>query len=99
MHCHYAALLGSLFVACIALFASLYFDPTFRRVELLGSMRVVSGALAGFAFAGTALGQACQTTTLQTSVPTNGSELALVSYSYCGGILNASAYIANLDYD
>ncbi|KAF7846537.1 hypothetical protein BT93_L4186 [Corymbia citriodora subsp. variegata] len=42
----------------------------------------------------------CETTTLESSVPTtDGTELALQSYSYCGGTLDVSAYIANLDYD
>lgn len=58
-----------------------------------------ANTFAGLAYVGSALGQACQTTTLRSSVPTNGSELALQSFSYCGGTLNASAYIANLDYD
>ena len=46
-----------------------------------------------------AQGQACQTTTLRSSVPSDGSDVALGSFSYCGGTFNASAYIANLDYD
>ncbi|GAB7355611.1 hypothetical protein MBLNU459_g6337t2 [Dothideomycetes sp. NU459] len=29
----------------------------------------------------------------------NGTEVALSQYSYCGGSLNVTAYIANLDYD
>ncbi|KAK5685543.1 hypothetical protein LTS10_003624 [Elasticomyces elasticus] len=53
----------------------------------------------GLAFAGTAFGQACQTTTLTSSVPTGGSELALATYSYCGGTLNATAYVANVNYN
>ncbi|KAK5130281.1 hypothetical protein LTR08_002241 [Meristemomyces frigidus] len=55
--------------------------------------------ISALALAGTAFGQACQTTTLQTSLPSNGSEVVLRSYSYCGGIFNGSAYIANLDYN
>ncbi|KAK4541511.1 hypothetical protein LTR36_007957 [Oleoguttula mirabilis] len=61
---------------------------------------IFASSLGGLlAFASNALGQACQTTTLRSSVPTNATELALQSYSYCGGTLNASAYIANVDYD
>lgn len=41
----------------------------------------------------------CTTTTVQTTVPTNDTEVALQSYSYCGGDLNVTVYIANLDYD
>ncbi|TKA68494.1 hypothetical protein B0A55_08791 [Friedmanniomyces simplex] len=61
--------------------------------------RFLAGAVAGLALADLAYGQACQTTTLTSSVPTNSSELALASYSYCGGTFNATAYIANIDYD
>ena len=55
--------------------------------------------LSALAFASTVFGQACQTTTLLTSPPSNGTELALASYSYCGGTFNGTAYIANLDYN
>ena len=44
----------------------------------------------GLVFAATALGQACQTQTLATAPPTDGTELALSTYSYCGGTLNAT---------
>jgi hypothetical protein len=37
---------------------------------------------------GTAVAKPCHLTTVQTSVPSNGSEIALQSYSYCGGKLN-----------
>ncbi|KAK5112720.1 hypothetical protein LTR62_003818 [Meristemomyces frigidus] len=62
-------------------------------------MKSIRNVFAGLALAGTALSQACQTTTLTSSVPSNGMELALASYWYCGGTLNATAYIANLDYN
>ena len=55
--------------------------------------------LSAVAFASTVFGQACITTTLQTSPPSNGTELALASYSYCGGTFSGSAYIANVDYN
>ncbi|KAI9692125.1 MAG: glycoside hydrolase 15 protein [Bathelium mastoideum] len=42
---------------------------------------------------------ACQTSTVATSVPPNDTQLALQSYSYCGGSLDVVAYIANLDYN
>lgn len=50
-------------------------------------------------YASVSLAQTCQTTTVQSTLPPNGTELALASYSYCGGNLNVTAYIANLDYD
>ncbi|KAK0969984.1 hypothetical protein LTS01_015969 [Friedmanniomyces endolithicus] len=60
----------------------------------------LASAVSGLALAGFVSGQACQTTTLTSSVPTNSStKLALASYSYCGGTLNATAYIANVDYN
>lgn len=40
----------------------------------------------------------CQTTTVQASVPTS-SNVALNSYSYCGGNLDVSVYIANVNYN
>jgi glucoamylase len=41
----------------------------------------------------TAFAQDCQTVTLQSTVPTNAN-VSLQSYSYCGGTLNVTAYIA-----
>lgn len=41
---------------------------------------------------------ACQTTTLQNSIP-DDSNVALQSYSYCGGVLDISVYIANVNYN
>lgn len=43
--------------------------------------------------------QHCETTTLESAAPASGTEAALQSFSYCGGTLEVSAYIANLDYD
>jgi len=84
---------------CITFLAFLGLTVLSFDILQLGKMRsILTSALAGLAFAGTALSQACQTTTLQTSVPSNGSEVALQSFSYCGGTFNATAYIANLDY-
>ncbi|KAG9696846.1 glucoamylase precursor, partial [Aureobasidium melanogenum] len=40
----------------------------------------------------------CQTTTVQASVP-NDTNVALHSYSYCGGNLDVSVYIANVNYN
>lgn len=48
--------------------------------------------------AATALGQACSTTTAQAAVPTVAN-VSLHTYSYCGGTLNTSVYIANLCYN
>ncbi|PNS19171.1 Glucoamylase [Sphaceloma murrayae] len=43
--------------------------------------------------------QECQVTTITDAVPTNNQEVVLQSYSYCGGSLNATVFIANLNYD
>ena len=43
--------------------------------------------------------QSCQTTTVQSTLPAINTNVALQSYSYCGGYLNVTAYVANLDYD
>lgn len=43
--------------------------------------------------------QQCNVDTVASSPPTNGQEVALQSFSYCGGTLNATVYVANLDYD
>ncbi|KAG8625020.1 hypothetical protein KVT40_006771 [Elsinoe batatas] len=43
--------------------------------------------------------QDCQINTVTDAVPTNNAEVVLQSYSYCGGSLNASVFIANLNYD
>jgi glucoamylase len=40
----------------------------------------------------------CQTTTVQASVPSD-TNVALSSYSYCGGNLDVSVYIANVNYN
>ena len=42
---------------------------------------------------GLTIGQSCQPATLANSVPSDGSNLALQSYSYCSGILNVTSYI------
>ena len=59
-----------------------------------GIMRsIIASAVAGLAYIGSTFGQACQNNTLQTTVPTNGTEVALQSYSYCGGTLNVTVSI------
>ncbi|KAK4986607.1 hypothetical protein LTR50_005217 [Elasticomyces elasticus] len=45
------------------------------------------------------LAQTCKTETLQSTIPTDGSEVALNTYSYCGGSFNVTVYIANLCYN
>ena len=93
----FAKVTVSFFALLVVLPATLIPEPL---SEALGEMKIALAEVAsGLLFARTAIAQTCQTTTLQTSVPSNGSELALASYSYCGGTLNATAYIANLDYD
>ncbi|GAB7358770.1 hypothetical protein MBLNU230_g3996t1 [Neophaeotheca triangularis] len=64
------------------------------------TMRGLTGSLAGgLALPGLVSGQACQTTTLRDSTPNDGSQVALGSYSYCGGSLDVTAYIANVNYN
>ncbi|KAK3651509.1 hypothetical protein LTR56_005651 [Elasticomyces elasticus] len=82
-----------LLAAFLSLFTVTYLSSAINMRSFITSLPY------GLAFAGTALGQACQTTTLTSSVPTEGSELALATYSYCGGTLNATAYIANVNYN
>lgn len=67
--------------------------------SLFFKMRTTAASvIAGLTFAGTAYSQSCRTTTLRTTAPANGTHVALASYSYCGGTLNATAYISNDDY-
>lgn len=47
----------------------------------------------------TVSGQTCTTTTLRDAVPSDGSHVAFQSFSYCGGDLNATAYIHNDNYN
>ena len=60
---------------------------------------VIAKAASALSFAVTAFGQACETITVTPNVPSTGDNVALGTYSYCGGTLNASAYIANLCYN
>jgi len=60
-------------------------------------MRLLLSALFASVFA-TATAQTCNTTTLQSTVPVTGN-VVLKSFSYCSGYLNATAYVANLDYN
>lgn len=60
---------------------------------------VTCGVSAGLALIYGAYGQDCRITTFLDNVPTNGDNVTLSSYSYCGGILNTTAYINNLAYN
>jgi len=66
--------------AFIALFAGYYFTNTSPTIATVGTMKSTLG-FAGLAIAGMVAGQACQTTTLLTSIPANGTNVALQSYS------------------
>ena len=57
-------------------------------VKMIATFRKVLPTLVSF----TALvgAQTCVTNNVLTSVPANGTEVALKSYSYCGGTLNVS---------
>jgi len=59
------------------------------------------GLLAIFSIFGAvnAQGSNCQTFIEANSIPDDSAGVALYSYSYCGGILNLTAYVANIDYD
>jgi glucoamylase len=50
------------------------------------------------AIVGSSTAQTCNTNTILASPPSDGN-VALQAYSYCGGTLNVTAYIANLDYN
>lgn len=65
----------------------------------MGVRRLLTSALSGLAFVATAWSQACETNTLQSTVPGDGTEIALGNYSYCGGTFNASAYVANVNFN
>lgn len=71
--------------------------PTFKMFISKGAYPLA--CLAAAFLPSTVIGQTCDTTSISTTVPANGTELALGQYSYCGGSLNVTAYIANLDYD
>ena len=61
--------------------------------------RSLFGLAAGLALVGGVFGSQCKTTTLRNSIPANGTNVAVKSFSYCGGTLNITSYIANLNYD
>jgi glucoamylase len=58
----------------------------------------LGGLLALYPSSTFAQNTSCQTTTLQTSIPSD-SNVALQSFSYCGGVLDVSVYIANVNYN
>lgn len=60
----------------------------------------ISTLAAGIALTNLAYAQTCNITSLQPDVPApNGPNVTLKSFSYCGGNLNVSAYVSNLDYN
>ena len=60
---------------------------------------VAVAAAIAYTFTTTTNAAACKTTTLRSSPPDNGTHVALMSFSYCGGVLNLTSYIENDDYD
>ncbi|KAI5210793.1 glucoamylase precursor [Aureobasidium subglaciale] len=58
----------------------------------------LGGLLALYPSSSIAQNTPCQTTTVQAAVPSN-TNVALRSYSYCGGSLDVSVYIANVNYN
>lgn len=68
-------------------------DMLFRNVA-----GPLGGLLAFYPSQSLAQNSTCQTMTLQNSIPSD-SNVALQSFSYCGGVLDVSVYIANVNYN
>ncbi|KAK6404842.1 hypothetical protein LTR95_018827, partial [Oleoguttula sp. CCFEE 5521] len=62
-------------------------------------MRTTIRKCLALALAATVYGQTCQVTTVATTPPATGTGVELSSYSYCGGSLNVSVYIENVNYN
>ncbi|KAK6434864.1 hypothetical protein LTR95_008952 [Oleoguttula sp. CCFEE 5521] len=62
-------------------------------------METIMRKFLALAFAATVYGQTCQVTTVATTPPATGTGVELSSYSYCGGSLNVSVYIENVNYN
>ncbi|KAH9826392.1 glycoside hydrolase family 15 protein [Teratosphaeria destructans] len=90
-------------VVLVAIYYYYYDDDDYGHT-IPTSMRTTTiskAALAALAFAHAAVTQSCDTTTLRSTPPTDdsGTQVALGSYSYCGGTFDGTAYVANLDYN
>ncbi|KAI7361390.1 glucoamylase precursor [Hortaea werneckii] len=86
---------------CFSFFTALHLPspPQEAFISSITDMKsFLNVALCGLTYFTSALGQSCQTTTLRSTVPSD-SNVALGSYSYCGGTFNATAYIANVNYN
>ena len=54
----------------------------------MGHFKSLLGNVAFISTLGASVAKPCHLTTVQSSIPSDGSEIALQSYSYCGGKLN-----------
>jgi len=87
---------------CLSAFtalAAVFYLALFPSLDKLNMKGLLPTTVVTLALVGSGYGQACQTTTFSSSAPTDGTELALATYSYCGGVLNSTAYIANVNYN
>jgi len=89
-----------LFTVVSSFLAPITFSPNTIDIMLSSGTKAAFVALSSTLFTYyTASAQSCDTTTVTDDVPSDGTNVALQSYSYCGGYLSTTAYIANLDYD
>ncbi|TKA51591.1 hypothetical protein B0A49_11671 [Cryomyces minteri] len=61
--------------------------------------RLALGSFVAFAGVSIAQNSACQTVTALSTAPAPGVGVALETYSYCGGTLNVTVYIENVNYN
>nr|POE64151.1 glucoamylase [Quercus suber] len=66
------------------------FSCPFHDLPAVEMKTYILSALTWTTLTGTVSAQSCQTTTLHSTTPDDGSEVVLSSYSYCGGVLNAT---------
>ena len=86
-------------LACLLFFFSSCYLLSLRTQELSNKMKL-AGTTVFASLLASVFGQTCQTTTLLTAPPTtNGTKIALGSYSYCAGVFNATAFVGNVDYN
>nr|OQO21361.1 hypothetical protein B0A51_11978 [Rachicladosporium sp. CCFEE 5018] len=62
-------------------------------------METTMRKLLALGFAATVYAQTCQVTAVATTPPATGTGVELSSYSYCGGSLNVSVFIENVNYN
>ncbi|KAF2482649.1 glucoamylase precursor [Neohortaea acidophila] len=82
--------------SCSLLASSTYLASTLFTMRGLSSF--ILAALSSVGVRG-AVASSCVLNHVSTSPPTGSAEVALQSYSYCGGTLNVTAYVNNLSYN